>query len=83
MTPSVWVAIAGVALAGLAQLAGLLVWGAKTSEKVRHLEAKAKEHGDIRDLVIEMRTEMRGFRESLQGLAEALKQPANRRRAGE
>lgn len=88
MSPSAWIAIAALSLALFAQLAGVLIWGAKTSEKVRNLESKAKEQGDLRDLVIEMRTEMRGVQEGMRGfqkaienLAEALNRPVARRRA--
>jgi hypothetical protein len=79
MSPSAWIAFAGLALAGLAQFAGLLIWGARTSEKVRFLEAKAKEHGDIRDLVIRLDTRMENFEKAITDLTRAI-QP--RRRGG-
>ncbi|MGE5501243.1 MAG: hypothetical protein ACM3W4_04885 [Ignavibacteriales bacterium] len=74
MDPSAWIALAGLAFVMLVQLAATIWWAATTNERVRTLEAKAKEHGDIRDIVIEMRTEMRGFRTAIQDLASGLKE---------
>lgn len=73
MSAEAWVAVGGLAFVVLVQAGASIWWAATTSAKVRTLEEGAKSHGDLRDLVIEMRTEMRGFRDSIRDLAESMK----------
>ena len=77
-----WIAFAGLLLAGVAQLCGTVWWGATISAKVRALEEGAKDHGSVRDLVIELRTDMKNFSSAIKEMGEAireLRQPARRR----
>lgn len=74
MNPNAWIALVGLGVAVVGQAIGFVWWAATVNSKVSQLETEAKSHGDIRDLVIEMRTEMRGFRDSIKDLAEDLRQ---------
>lgn len=78
MNAGAWIALAGLGVVVLAHMGGFLWWAAtfsaSTKARLDAVEAKAKEHGDLRDIVIEMRTEMRAFRDSIKELAEGLKE---------
>lgn len=91
MTSEAWATLASGALILLLSLIGGVVWlvrlegrmaehKALVESRIKVLEDKVKEHGDLRDLVIEMRTEMRGVKESLAQLAGALKENTRQRR---
>lgn len=83
MGPEAWIALVGLAFVVMVQGAGTIWWAATMSGKVRQLEKDSSSHGDVRDLVIEMRAEMRGFRETIKELADAIKVRPNRSRAPE
>jgi hypothetical protein len=73
-------ALAGLGVVILVQIATSIWWAATTSAKVKELDKKAQEHGGIRDIVIEMRSEMRQFSRSISDLAEGLKELSKPRR---
>ena len=81
-----WIAFAGLLLAGVAQLCGTVWWGATISAKVKGLEDGAKENGSVRDLVIELRADMKNFSSAVRDMGEAireLRQPTRRRTQGD
>jgi hypothetical protein len=73
MSAEAWVAIAALTFLVVVQAGASIWWAATVNSKVAALEAAAKSHGDLRDIVIEMRTEMRGFQGVIRDLAEGIK----------
>lgn len=83
MSAEAWIAVLGLGFVVLVQAGGTIWWAATMSGRVKQLEKDSSAHGDLRDIVIEMRTEMRGFRESIKELADALKARPSRARVAE
>lgn len=92
MTPEAWATLASAAVILFLAVIGAVVWfvrlegrmaehKALTEGRIKVLEDKVKEHGDVRDLVIEMRAEMRGVQRSIEDLAKALKEITMQRRS--
>jgi hypothetical protein len=67
--------VAAVALgfAMMVQLGVAIWWASGISQQVKTLKEDAKASSAMRELVIELRTEMRGFRETIKDLAEGLR----------
>lgn len=101
MTAGAWIALAAVGFTYVSGLIGVVVAFVRLEGRVNgkadltaasllaaevsSLKEKAKEHGDVRDIVIEMRTEMREFRATIAQLGDAIKDlrtpaPSPRRR---
>lgn len=81
-----WIAFAGLGLAGIVQLCGTVWWGATISAEIKALKDSAKENGSVRDLVIELRADMRNFSSAVREMGEAireLRKPSNRRSQGD
>jgi hypothetical protein len=81
-----WIALAGLGLAGVVQLCGTVWWGATISAEIKALKDSAKENGSVRDLVIELRADMRNFSSAVREMGEAireLRKPSNRRSQGD
>jgi hypothetical protein len=82
MTAPAWISLAGLALVFLVQICGTIWWGATVTADIRALKERAKEHGDVRDLVIELRADMKNFNQTISKLGDAIKDlNAPRRRA--
>ena len=83
MNPGAWIALASLALVVFLQGAGGIWWAATVSAEIKDLKQRATQHGEIRDLVIELRAEMRTFRDAITQLADGLKEvrAAPRRRS--
>lgn len=73
MTDQAWVAIATLGFLMLVQFGVAIWWASGISERVRTLSTQATAHGAMHDLVIELRTEMRGFRDAIKDLAEGMR----------
>jgi hypothetical protein len=85
MSAEAWIAIAALTFVVVVQAGASIWWAATVNSKVAALEVAAKSHGDLRDIVIEMRTEMRGFQGVIRDLAEGLKdlrRPSRRSQEG-
>lgn len=92
MNAQVYVTLAGFGLALLVQLVGCVVWcirlegrlnmiGGTTDNRLNALEKAAEAHAELRDIVIEMRADMRSVVGSIKELGEAMRahQSNNRR----
>lgn len=84
MTASAWIALGGLVTLLVAHIVATIWWAATTSAEVKDLRKRADEHGGVRDIVIEMRTEMRQFARAISDLAEGLREvrASPRRRQG-
>jgi hypothetical protein len=79
MTDQGWIAVATLAFFMLVQFGIAIWWASGMSQQVKGLKEEAKGNGAMRDLVIELRTEMRGFREAIKDLAEGMRGGQRRR----
>lgn len=74
MNPGEWIAFAGLGLTVFVQGAAGIWWAATVSAEIKDLKTRATQQGEIRDLVIELRAEMRTFRDAITQLADGLKE---------
>ena len=77
MSDQAWVALAALFFVVIAQAVVVVWWAATANSRINGLEEDAKKHSDVRDLVIELRTEMRSVFSSIKDLSESIRQNGN------
>jgi len=74
VNPGEWIAFAGLAFAVIIQGALGIWWAATVSAEIKDLKQRATQHGEIRDLVVELRAQVKSFATAINQLAEGLKE---------
>jgi hypothetical protein len=68
MNPMIWVAIAGLVVTGLIQAVGLVIWGARLTQRVKTLEQEMEPLRDMKIQVARMEVKIDNMGEQLKDL---------------
>lgn len=73
LTPAVWVAVAALAVTALIQMAGLLIWGAGLTHRVKALEEDLKTLKSLPIDVARLQVTVNGVLEQLKDLNSSIR----------